>query len=380
MKVLHVIQRPQLRGAEIFASHMCRHLRERGDDVMLLSVFRGEANLPFDGDTIHLQRSYSNRFWDLKSWFQLWKAIRSFRPDVVQANSGFTLKFVLFSKWLFRWKQPVIFRNASTMSQYIHSPLVRWFNSWFIKSSAAVASVSQLSSDDLVKLYPSIKSRVNRIPTGIEEFKLNGVREKNQPFTIIHEGGFTFEKNHKALVEIFARVKKSIPEARLWLVGDGPLKKETEQACANAGISDSVTFFGYQTNVAEYLSSADLLVMTSVIEGMPASILEAFYCRVPVVTYKAGGIAEIVEDEITGKLIAQGDADAFVKAVCKVYSSDEKNNWVNNALQLVTTHYMNAVICDRFRSLYSRLIHQKPAVDVKTRIKELSNAKHTYTR
>lgn len=358
MKILQLVQKPQLRGAEIFASHLCKHLMEQGEEVLLVTIFQGDATLPFDGPTVHLNARYRNRFWDLLSWYRFYLLLKREKPDLVQANSGFTLKFAVFSRLFFRWKQPLIFRNASTISRYIHSETARRFNKIFLDQCVSIASVSDHSMRDMLSMFPSVKGRIVKIPTGIEEFRFQEVRKDDRFYTIVHIGGFTFEKNHHELIEIFSKVLQHIPNARLWLIGEGPLRSEIEEKVRLMALQSSVSFIGYTKEVDSYLMAADLLVSTSVIEGMPAAILEAFYCKVPVVSYEAGGIGEIITDGITGRLIKQGDDEAFLSAVQAMYHNDNRS-FIDNAYQRVVTFYMNKKVAAGFRQLYEEILQYR---------------------
>jgi hypothetical protein len=134
MKLLFIIQKQQLRGAEIFASQLGSHLLAGGHKVVIVSLYSGEAQLPFTGKFIHLHANPAKRFFDPTSWKLLSGIIKKESPDLVQANAGDTLKYAVFSKLLYRWKQPIVFRNASMISLYIQSWWVKKFNGLFFFS------------------------------------------------------------------------------------------------------------------------------------------------------------------------------------------------------------------------------------------------------
>lgn len=82
----------------MFASQLSTHLLERGHEVRLVSLLQGESLLPFNGKHIQLNRPLSRRFFDEEGWKSLDQLIKEFKPDVVQANAGDTLKLTLFKK------------------------------------------------------------------------------------------------------------------------------------------------------------------------------------------------------------------------------------------------------------------------------------------
>src|SRR5688572_20626108 len=122
MKIIQLIQRPQLRGAEIFAHQLSEELKNQGHDSLLVTVFDSGNIGHFSGQTLTLAGSKANRLWDLKAWKKLAEIVSREKPDLIQANAGDTLKYAVFSKLVFRWKTPIVFRNASTISLYIKSP------------------------------------------------------------------------------------------------------------------------------------------------------------------------------------------------------------------------------------------------------------------
>ena len=115
-------------------------------------------------------------------------------------------------------------------------------------------------------------------------------------------------------------------------------------------------FCGFQPNAMRYIRSADAVVLPSIIEGLPGVLLEAFYCRIPVVAHHVGGIHEIVKNHETGRLIQKGDTKAFAKAVLEAVQKNEANQkLVDNAYELVVSNYLNTKIANQFINVYMSL-------------------------
>lgn len=361
MKILHLVQKPQLRGAEIFASQLSTHLRDNGYEAVIVSLFPGGSVLPYSGKVITLNSSSRHRFWNVGAWRRLHRIIQEEKPDIVQANAGFTLKFAVFSKILFRWKQPIVFRNASTISLYIKSSAARLWNRLFFKYAARIISVSRNTAMDFVQLFPEYHKKVCAIPVGINEYPFGTLQQETKEGpVIIHVGGFTFEKNHAGLIDIFERLLQDVPNAKLWMAGDGPLKKEIEARCRNRGLENNVRFLGFCNNVMPLIRSADVLVLPSIIEGLPAAILEAFYCGVPVVAYDVGGISEIVKPGVTGWIPELHDESGFVSAIREALEKNQQvDTIVENARRLVAKRYLNKSITEEFVHVYHSILHHE---------------------
>jgi hypothetical protein len=112
MKIIQLIQRPQLRGAEVFACLLSSKLVDMGHEVIVVSIFDGAIDLPFDGRIETIGGAQHSKFTDWEAWKRLAALISKERPDLIQANAGDTLKYAVLSKLFFRWDYPIVFRNA----------------------------------------------------------------------------------------------------------------------------------------------------------------------------------------------------------------------------------------------------------------------------
>ncbi|WP_165499101.1 glycosyltransferase [Gramella sp. KN1008] len=352
-RILHLIQKPQNRGAETFACQLANHQINLGNEVKIVSIFKGNSTLPWHDDINYLQTSSTLRLVDVQGWKKLNKIIRDFKPDVVQANAGDTLKYAVFSKKIFRWKTPIIFRNASEVGKYLNNHLQRKLNDFLYQNVDQVISVSRTSRNDIITNFPILKNKTIAIPVGIENRK-KIISEELQPSGyrhIIHVGGFTFEKNHEVLVRIFEKILKKHENVHLHLLGDGPLKKNIEKLVKQQSLQKNISFYGYVNDPLPYIKAADVLVLPSIIEGLPGVILESMYCKTPVVAFNVGGMAEIVGKE-TGHLIPPNNEEAFVYAVRQILKGDN-SEIISNAYNMVETKYLNRKIAERFQEAYN---------------------------
>lgn len=360
MKILQLIQKQQLRGAEIFAAQLSEELLSQGKQVILVSLFEGVSKLPFSGRSICLEANSDNRFWDYKTWKKLAALIAEFQPDIVQANAGDTLKYAAFSRLFFGWKSALIFRNANLISGFVNSFPKKIYNQLLLRQVAGIASVSSICAKDFIQTFSFPKSKVELLPIGAlpEKKAINLPEDLEETLGdsdfLIHIGSFVPEKNHKELFFIFDQVRLKFPDFKLVLVGEGPLKPHLQNQFANRS---DIIFAGVRTDVADILPFAKGLLLPSLIEGLPGVILEAMTSQVPVVSYNVGGISEILNDE-TGWLVPKGLKEDFVKAVVDVLSLDNESKLLilQNAKQLVQDHYQVSVLADRFQRFYQQII------------------------
>jgi glycosyltransferase involved in cell wall biosynthesis len=359
MKILQLIQKPQLRGAEIFACQLADELQSRNIEVVVVSLFKGDAVLPFKGRLINLDLSPKKRLLDINGWRQLAALIKREKPDIIQANAGDTLKYAVFSKLLFKWKGFLIFRNASTVSLYIKNKLQQWWMYKLYSHVDYVISVSDNTKNDLVRLFPFLKNKISIAPVGVA-LEDSAPQKRSDQIILLHIGGFSFEKNHLGLIRIFESFKKQHDNSILWLVGDGPLRKSTEEFVASKNLQDAVRFWGYRPDPASFLKSCDVFLLPSIIEGLPSVILEAFYCKVPVVAYQVGGIPELIKPGESGWLIEKGNEKEFSNAIAAATAkSASALQMVENAYELVIRNYTLKSVVDRFLIIYNKLISRE---------------------
>ena len=240
---------------------------------------------------------------------------------------------------------------------------MKFINGFFFKRTDQIISVSQKSADDFKTLFPKEAHKVVVIPIGIENH--SSPPEKSEIFlqekltgnpTILHVGGFSFEKNHKGLLSIFTEFLQLSNDAELHLVGDGPLKNEIQSLVEKMGLNNKVHFYGFRKDAMAFMRNADLFVLPSIIEGLPGVILEAFYCKLPVVAYHVGGIGEVVMNDKTGRLIEAGNEQDFVKNMMESLEKNPNNEKIKEkAFELVNSLYLNDKIAVKFISTYSSL-------------------------
>jgi glycosyltransferase involved in cell wall biosynthesis len=132
-------------------------------------------------------------------------------------------------------------------------------------------------------------------------------------------------KNHRALVDAFARLRAQLPDLaprlKLAIVGDGPLLPAVREQVAKLGLDGAVWLPGARADIASVLHTFSIFALPSLAEGTPVSMLEAMACGLPVVASRVGGIPEVVDEGVQGLLVPVGDVDALTAALAR-YAQD----------------------------------------------------------
>jgi glycosyltransferase involved in cell wall biosynthesis len=182
-----------------------------------------------------------------------------------------------------------------------------------------------VSSNDLalaLERYDVNRGKIWTIPTGVDavdEFNPVSVERLsnvagNAP-TILYPGRLTDQKNPLLMVEVIARIVASGQEVEVHVVGDGPLEMAVRRQVRDSGLDRYFAFHPPSTELARWMRSCDLLLMTSVFEGVPYVIYEAMAMELAVVAPDLPGNRELMADAGGLLVHAEADADTYAKAV-----------------------------------------------------------------
>jgi glycosyltransferase involved in cell wall biosynthesis len=126
-------------------------------------------------------------------------------------------------------------------------------------------------------------------------------------------------KGHTYLIQATKIIREQAPKIKLIVVGTGSLRIALDHQVRDLGVEDIVFFLGFRKDVPRILASLDLFVLSSHLEGLGTSLLDAMASRLPVVATEAGGIPEVVISGRTGLLVPPRDPAALAQAVLKLY-------------------------------------------------------------
>ena len=159
------------------------------------------------------------------------------------------------------------------------------------------------------------------------------------------------------VVRAFAEVKKLYPDARLDLVGGGPLEPEIRTLVTGLGLN-GVNFAGVapHTEINRYYEQADIFINASRLDNMPVSILEAFAAGTPVVTTAPECMPYLVEHEQTGMLSPVGDADALATNVIRLLRDPELAAKLAQNAYAQSQKFQWKVIREQWVDHYSQLL------------------------
>jgi len=174
---------------------------------------------------------------------------------------------------------------------------------------------------------------------------------------LIHVGRLAKAKDHTTLLDTMQLLRKHGHDVVLFLVGDGDLRPDIEQQVADLNLTQYVQLLGMRTDVDQLLLGADLFVMSSQREGLPMVLMEAMSCGLPVVSTDVGGIAEIITDHETGRLVEPKRPDLLAKAIEDILNSTDGGQPLGlRARKTIVEKYSLETTAKNYSQLYEEIV------------------------
>jgi len=362
---------------------------------------------PYEGDMAYLAEKRGVRPYilpvlgreisplgDLHSLAALRKTIQQFRPHIIHthtAKAGTLGRLVGISFNALR-KNSKRIRLVHTFHGHIfHSYFNRLKTIIFIQIERFLARftdriivISPLQKDDICrkfKIAPSEKVRI--ISLGFElspfvdcEKQRTKIREKyllsnsKEILLVGIIGRLTQVKNHRMLLEAAKNLKDEgkIKFFRFLIIGDGELRESLKTYASKLDLQDYVTFIGWQKDMPDLYGALDIVVLTSLNEGTPVTLIEAMAASKPVVTTNVGGVSDLlgVLDKKTsdgynlaqnGVLLPSGRGEILAKALFFLFKNRNMSEEMGkHAREFVLNQYSMERLVKDVEALYKELV------------------------
>lgn len=233
-----------------------------------------------------------------------------------------------------------------------------------ILQSDGLTAVSGYLRDETVRDFAVPAERIEVIPNFIDTEVWRPDREpchraKLAPGgekIVMHISNFRAVKRVEDVVSVFAGIRERVP-ARLVMVGDGPDRPRARQRAEALGVAEHVLFLGKHQSVDELLSCADLFLLPSETESFGLAALEAMACGAPVVASRTGGLPEVIQDGVTGRLLEIGDVAAMAGAGIELLEDEALHARVAAAgREAAETRYSAESVVPMYEAYYARVL------------------------
>jgi glycosyltransferase involved in cell wall biosynthesis len=375
VRILQIVQKPQRRGAEIFAYQLSQALREQGQVVQTVYLYphtRGKS-LPLHQNDVVLGGQETHFLEKLmgihpKLLQKLTGTIRQFRPDVIQVNGGRAVKYGAFAKRFSRNRKWVlIYKNIDNPNYWIRDKRhLLFYRTLVMPQLDGVVGVSEETLNKVRTLY-NLKVPSVYIPNGRDLSQLR----VSEPQAVIREqlgtapdvsvvlfmGSLTTQKRPDRFLRVVRTVRGKLSNVEAWLLGDGPLRENLMDLVNALGIQDIVRFWGYQEQVAPYIIASDLLLLTSDSEGTPGVVLETAFLGRPAVATDVGGTSGCILDRKTGILVDSEDEAALAQFVLMLLQNPARRiEMGHRAAQWVRGKFTIEEAARKYTNFYQQIV------------------------
>lgn len=299
---------------------------------------------------------------DLRALKKLIQIIRNHNIGIVHTHSSVDARYGGLAARI--TGRPVVrSRHLSTLIK--RSPL-----SWllYMKLADRVITSAESIRQEMIHRNRMSSEKIIAIPAGIDEKKfsldrdLPDIRSKlgfsDSDFVIGVVAVIRSWKGHKHLIDAVNLLKNRIPNIRLLIVGDGPIRTEIEQKIVQDGLGDHALLTGHQVDPAPYIKAMDVAILPSYSnEATSQSLPQAMAMKRPVISTNIGGLPEVVIHEKTGLLVPPSDTESIATAIQRLFDEPKlRTELSESGYRHVLEHFTFSHMIDKTESVYRSIL------------------------
>lgn len=325
---IHVTMLTERLGPPTYESCLVCGLIEPGEGDM--SYFARQEGIepiiiPELGRALHPLR-------DLVSTWRLYRLIREWQPDVVHTHTSKAGFVGRLAAWLAGVPVIVHTFHGHVFRGYF-GPLKTRFFIWLERIAARMADTIIALNDgqrrDLTDIFHiTRKGHVTVLPLGLNLDSFAQAPRKTGVFRSAYGipqdvylvgivGRIVHIKNHPLFLRSAALLRQKLPNVHFVVVGDGDMRPEIEAMVDALGLRAVTTFTGWLKDLTTVYADMDALVISSINEGTPISVIEALSAGCPVVATQVGGLPDLLGYGDLGQLVPPEDAEALASALAE---------------------------------------------------------------
>jgi glycosyltransferase involved in cell wall biosynthesis len=267
--------------------------------------------------------------WEWRGMLATWRRLRRLKPAVLHVHHVWPSA----DRYL-----PALARAAGVPHVVVTEHIVGHPNSEAqrrlkraeLQDADAVTTVSGAVADSLARDYGVARAALRVVPNGADlpdedeewpaarAFRAEMGLGMYRPLWVC-AARLEEQKGHAVLLDALAQLRSRSLDFVVALAGEGTLRGALERRTAELGLSGKVRFLGQVETLGPLLMAADLVVLPSRWEGLPLTLLEAMARARPVVASAVGGVPEVIEDGVHGRLVPPGDATALAAALAECH-------------------------------------------------------------
>lgn len=367
MKILQILPELNVGGVERGTVDFAKYLVEHGHKSIVVSNGGRMVEQLVAQGSIHyvLPVHKKNIFLMFALVKRLRRIILEEEVDIVHARSRVPAWIAFFAC------RKTKAQFVTTCHGYYKSPWFSQVMGWGKK----VIVPSEVIGMHMVEDFRVERDNIRLIPRSVDLDKFN-IQRQNKPgqseFVVTILGRITPLKGHNYFIEAMAKVVRTMPYVKIWIIGDAPAnkldyKESLVTLVQRLGLKDHVHFLGNRSDVNELLAKSDVVVLSTVTqEAFGRVILEAQAAGVPVVATKVGGVVDIIDDGETGLLVMPKDVDGMAREVMRLIKDrDLAQRLVINARQKLENNFTLEHMASRTVAVYEEVLHSTNILVIK---------------
>ena len=354
MRIIELIPNLQVGGAERFVVDLSNALAKKGHEIIVATLYDKSKDHFLEKELTNVKRVelHKNYGLDVKCLIRVLRLVSREKPDVVHSH-GEAVKYILLSALFIRDCKcfATVHSDASYDSGRGLNFIIRSF--LYKRNLVRPVTISRESRKSFLTLFG--------IDTPMIENGCTQYIQNNNPmpdfhsdvdFLFVHVASIQQVKNQIVLVKAFKKLLNNGVNARLLFLGrsqDDSIFSELKKYW-----SESIVYLGQQPNIRDYLSQADAFCLTSTIEGMPISLIEALSVGCPLLVTPAGGCISLVKDGVNGFISVFFTEESYYKVLERfvALSVEKRNIMRSNAKQMFLDHLLIDATADKYLSLF----------------------------
>jgi len=371
LNILHLDTEKTWRGGEAQVLHLASGLDAKGHR----SIVVGQPDSPLlerasaKGLSVEAIRMPSE--WSFRAVFEIGQVVKKHRIQVIHMHSSHACTLGGWAGRLNRIPVRVISRRVDFSLR--KNPLRHFKYQWGIDRILAISEgVRRVLIEDGLD-----SKKINIVHSGIDlslfDPDLSGAEGRaefgiaaNAPVIgcVAH---FADHKGHRYLIDAAGKIVRERPDVQFLLIGEGKLKNGIENQVKKLGIRKNVIFTGFQKDVPRLLAAMDLVVLSSYLEGLGTSLLDAMAMAKPVVGTRVGGIPEMIEEGENGMLVPPRDSGALSMAIIKMLDNKDKLKKMGRAgRKKVLNEFSAQAMVNKTEKVYQEIMNEKSGASFET--------------
>ncbi len=365
MKVLHIIDSGGLYGAEIMLLNLVAEQQKLGLHPIIASIgdiLDGEKPLEIEAKRrdLPLQVFRFRSGLNFKGALQILKFAGEKQFQILHSHGykgnilfGFMPRFVR--------KLPIVatIHGWTNTGRFDRMRVYEWLDRQSLKfvDQAVLVNKKMLADPRVAGFINHCQVVDNGIPaekdSADDKPDLDILQFCKKARTLCAIGRLSPEKGFDNLLRAFAKIREVESDIQLLIIGEGRQREYLERLVDEFALSGSVMLAGYRTEASQYLSSCSALVISSLTEGLPITLLEAMREKVPVVATSVGGIPDVLSDVESSILVGPQSVESLADGISFVLKSDSRNQvMIERAREIFLAKYTSHAMAVKYEKIY----------------------------